>query len=78
MDEEKVLVADTDNHLLRLVALTQGTVTTMGGTGRQTEMKLSEVPHSPLLFIKWDKYVQIFLRGNCRKERISLSVSTKN
>jgi hypothetical protein len=35
VDEERILVADTDNHLLRLVNLAQGTVTTVGGTGKE-------------------------------------------
>ena len=33
VDEERFLVADTDNHLVRLVDTSRGTVTTVGGTG---------------------------------------------
>jgi hypothetical protein len=33
VDEERLLVTDTDNHLLRLLDLSQGLVTTLGGTG---------------------------------------------
>jgi hypothetical protein len=34
VDEERLLVTDTDNHLLRLLDLRgEGSVTTMGGTG---------------------------------------------